>query len=116
MLLTPHSNTSIERLFSLVNKNKSTVRTNQNNSDRHRLDIERSLSLILVVKRDHPESVSSYLDYRTDDKLLHAAKKATVNYNNRVTEPGTISQGTIVLFRSFLMKKFKKQKKIIAFL
>ena len=100
MLLTPHSNTSIERLFSLVNKNKS------KNSDRHILDIERSLLLILVVKRDHPESVSSYLDYRTDDKLLHAAKKTTVNYKNRVTEPETISQGTIVLFRSFLMKKF----------
>ena len=73
MLLTPHSNASIESLFSLVNKNKSM------SSDRNRLNIEKSLSSILVVKLDRPESDSSYLDYDTNDKLLHAAKKATVN-------------------------------------
>ena len=108
VLLTPHSNFSIERVFSLVNKNKS------ESSDRNRLDIGRSLSSILVVKLDRPESVSSYLNYDTDDKLLHATKKATVNYKKRVTGQGTISQGTILLFRSFFMKKFQKEKKTIA--
>ena len=75
-LLTPQSNASIERIFSLVNKNKL------EGSDHNRLDIERSLLSILAVKLDRPESVSSCLDYDPDDKLLQATKKAAVNYNN----------------------------------
>ena len=76
LLLTPHCNASIERVFCLVNKNKS------EGSDRNRLDIEGSLSSILAVKFDCPESVSSCLDYDPDDKLLQAA---AVNYEKRVT-------------------------------
>ncbi len=53
VLITPHSNAGIERVFSLVNKNKS------EGSDRNRLDIERSLSSILAVKLDCPESFSN---------------------------------------------------------
>ena len=74
VLLTPHSNASIERVFSLVNKNKSEA------SNRNQLDIEGSLSSVLAVKLDRPESVSSCLDYDPDDKLLQEAKKAAVNY------------------------------------
>ena len=74
VLLTPHSNASIERVFSLVNKNKSEA------SNRNQLDIDGSLSSVLAVKLDRPESVSSCLDYDPDDMLLQEAKKAAVNY------------------------------------
>ena len=79
VLLTPHSNANIEGVFSLVNKNKS------EGSNRNRLNIEGSLSSILAVTLDHPESVSSCLDYDLGDKLLLAAKKAAVIYKKQVT-------------------------------
>ena len=50
VLTIPHSNAGIELLFSLVNKNKN------ESSDRNRLDIEGSLSSILTVKIERPES------------------------------------------------------------
>ena len=77
VLLTPHSNAGIERVFSLVNKNKS------DGSDRNRLDIEGSLSSVLAVKLDRPESFSHCTEYDPDSHLLEAAKKATVKYNKR---------------------------------
>ena len=43
VLLIPHSNTAIERLFSLVNKNKNEL------SNRNRLDQDKTLSSILAV-------------------------------------------------------------------
>ena len=46
-----HSNAGIERLFSLVNKNKN------EGSGRNRLDIEGSLSSILTVNLERPESI-----------------------------------------------------------
>ena len=79
VLLTPHSNASIERVVFLVNKNKS------EGSDSSRLGIEGSLLSILVVKLDGSESVSSCLDYDPDEKLLQTTKKVAVNYNKRVT-------------------------------
>ena len=79
VLLTPHANASIERVFSLVNKCKS------KGSNHDCLDIEGPFSLTLAVKLVCPESVSSCLDYDPDDKLLQAAEKVTVNYNKLVT-------------------------------
>jgi hypothetical protein len=72
----PHSNAGIEHVFSLVNKNKS------ENSDRNRLDIERSLSTILAVKLDRPESEFNCYDYSPSESLLKDAKKATKKYND----------------------------------
>ena len=46
-----HSNAGIERLFSLVNKNKN------EGSDRNRFDIGGSLSSILTVNLERPESI-----------------------------------------------------------
>ena len=43
VLLIPHSNAAIERLFSLVNKNKNEL------SNRNRLDQDKALSSILAV-------------------------------------------------------------------
>ena len=45
-----YCNAGIERLFSLVNKNKN------ESSERNRLDIKGSLSSILTVKLERPES------------------------------------------------------------
>ena len=50
VLITPHSNAGIERVYSLMNKNKS------EGSEKNRLDIDGSLSSILAVKLDRPES------------------------------------------------------------
>ena len=44
VLITPHSNAGIERVYSLVNKNRP------EGSERNRLDIDASLSSILAVK------------------------------------------------------------------
>ena len=76
VLLTLHSNASMERVFSRITKNKS------EGSDRNQLDIRGCLSSILTVRLDHSESVSSCLDYDPDNKLLQATKKVIVNYNN----------------------------------
>ena len=83
VLVTPHSNAGIERVYALVNKNKA------EGSDRNRLDIERSLSSILAAKLDQPEAFFKCYDFKPDAKLLAEAKKATTKYNNlhSVTKP-----------------------------
>ena len=75
VLLMPNSNAGIERLFSLVNKNK------KDGADRSRLDIEGSLSSILTVKLDRPESESKCYNFLPSAELLHDSKKATNTYN-----------------------------------
>ena len=79
VLLTPHSNASIERVVFVVNKNKS------EGNDRSRSDIEGCLLSILTVKLDGSESVSSCLDYDPDDSYYKQPKKAAVNYNKGIT-------------------------------
>ena len=76
ILLTPHSNAGIERVYSLVNKNKP------ENSDRNRLNIEGSLSSILSVKLDAPESSTKCYNFKPSSKLSEKAKKATTQYNS----------------------------------
>ena len=75
VLLIPHSNAGTERLFSLVNKNK------KYGADRSHLDIEGSLSPILTVKFDRPESESKCYNFLPSAELLHDSKKATSTYN-----------------------------------
>ena len=76
ILLTPHSNAGIGRVYSLVKKNKP------ENSDRNRLNIEGSLSSILSVKLDAPESSIKCYNFKPSSKLLEKAKKATTQYNS----------------------------------
>ena len=76
ILITPHSNAGIERVFSLGNKNKSA------GSDRNKLDIEGSLSSILAVKMERPESQEKCYCFLPSDELLNSAKKATYTYNS----------------------------------
>ena len=61
ILVTPNSNAGIERVYSIVNKNKS------ENSDRKRLDVNRSLSSILAVKLYRPESDHKCYDFHPDE-------------------------------------------------
>ena len=80
VLVTPHSNAGIERVFSLVNKNKS------EGSDRNRLSIEGSLSSILAVKLARPEIYEHCCyKYNPSKDLLSKAKKATNVYNSKHT-------------------------------
>ena len=58
VLATPHSNAGIEYLYSLFNKNK------KEGNDRNNLVIEGSLSVILTVKMDQPESFSKCYDFK----------------------------------------------------
>ena len=75
VLVTPHSNAGIKRVYALVNKNKA------EGTDRNRLDIEGSLSSILAVKLARPEAFFKCYDFKPDEKLLHDAKKAKRKYN-----------------------------------
>ena len=76
VLLIPYSNTAIERLLSLVNQNKN------ESSDRNRLDQDKTLSSILAVKLDRPDTSSDlYYEFQPNNKLLGMAKIAVVNYN-----------------------------------
>ena len=50
-LMIPHSNAGIERVSSMVNKNKN------ESPDRSRLDQDKTLSCILAVKLHRPEAI-----------------------------------------------------------
>ena len=58
-----------------ANKNKP------ENSQRNRLDIEGTLSSIIVVNLDRPECFTKCRDFKPSAKLLTKAKKATTEYN-----------------------------------
>ena len=74
-LITPHSKTGIERVFSLVNKNKSA------GSDRNRLDNEGSQFSILTFKTERPESQEKYCCFKPSERLLNSAKRTAYTYN-----------------------------------
>ena len=80
VLITPHSNAGIERVYSLVNKNKRV------STERSRLDIEGSLPSIIVVKLDRPESTKKCYEYVPNDELMSKAKSATNAYNTLHTK------------------------------
>ena len=69
--ITVHSNACIERIFSLVNKNKSA------GNDRKKLDIEESLSPIL----EKNESQEKCYCFKPSGELWNSTKKATNTYN-----------------------------------
>ena len=75
ILITPHSNAGIERVFSLVKKNKCA------GSNRDQLDIEGSLSSILTVKMEQPKYQEKCYCFKPSDELLNSTKKATYTYN-----------------------------------
>ena len=69
VFLIPHSNAAIERLLSLVNKNKT------ESSDRNPLDQDKTLSSILAVKLDRPDT-SSALCYEFQQTIGYDKKSS----------------------------------------
>ena len=78
VLVLPHSNAGLERLFSVVRKNKTDVRSS--------LKLDGTLSSILTTKTYNPESLNLRYKWRPDKDLLDLSKKATIAYNNEQTQ------------------------------
>ena len=73
VLIIPHSNAELERLFSIVRKNKSLERSS--------MKLDGTLSSILSMKTMYPESsVPCYL-WKPSDDILKTSKRAAMNYN-----------------------------------
>lgn len=71
VLVHPHSNAGLERLFSIVRKNKT--------ESRSCLKLDGTLSSILAMKSKYPESSVPCHRWKPDDSILKAAKSATCN-------------------------------------
>ena len=67
----PHSNASEERIFSLINKNKTPSR-------RSSLQVDNTLSSLIIVKI-HIDP----LQWNPSESLIQKAKKATKVYNEQ---------------------------------
>ena len=78
VLVIPHSNAEQERLFSIVKKNKTDSRSN--------LKLDGTLSSILAMKLQYPESSTPCHEWKPSDEMLKDAKNATVKYNKKHTE------------------------------
>ena len=70
VLVLPHSNASLERLFNVVRKNKSDRRSS--------LKLDDTLSSILTTKNYNPESLNLCYKSRPDKYLLDSSKKTTI--------------------------------------
>ena len=73
VLILPHSNAGEERLFSMVRKHKT--------DSRSRLKLDGTLSNLLAMKLQYPESISSCYKFNPSKSLLTNSKKATTAYN-----------------------------------
>lgn len=67
----PHSNAGEERIFSLVNKNKTPSRSS--------LALDGTLSSLIMVKTH----IENPLDWKPSETLLKNAKRATIEYNEK---------------------------------
>ena len=73
VLTVPHSNTTQERVFSMVRKNKTEFRSN--------LDMNIALNSILQIKMTIPESLCPCFHWKPSKDLLRESKKSTWEYN-----------------------------------
>ena len=73
-LILPHSNAEDERVFSLINENKTAFRPN--------LSLDRTLSSIVAVKLATPEPC---MKFEPPPNIIAMARKATMNYNRAHT-------------------------------
>ena len=74
VLVLPHSNASLERLFSIVRKNKSDMRSS--------LKLNGTLSSILYMKSHNPESITLCFKWRPNQDLLELSRKAAKAYSD----------------------------------
>ena len=70
VLTLPHSNAEEERVFSLINKNKTKFRPN--------LSLDGTLSSIVTVKLANPEPSAKF---EPPPDVVQTAKKTTMEYN-----------------------------------
>eukprot|EP00795_Rhopilema_esculentum_P012577 gene12577-3276_t len=73
ILIIPHSNAELERLFSIVKKNKSIERSS--------MKLGGTLSSILAMKTMYPESNTPCYSWKPTEEVLESSKKATNKYN-----------------------------------
>ena len=78
VLIIPHSNAELERLFSIVRKNKSLERAS--------MKLDGTLSIILSMKIMYPESSVPCHLWKPSDDILKASKRAAMNYNKEHTD------------------------------
>ena len=78
VVVIPHSNAEQERLFSIVQKNKTDSRSH--------LNLDGTLSSILAMKLQYPESSTPCHKWKPNDEMLKDSKKATVKYNKKQIE------------------------------
>lgn len=71
VLTIPHSNAGEERIFSLINKNRTPSRSS--------LQLEGTLSSIITVKTH----ITDPLEWKPTESLVKSAKKATMEYNRQ---------------------------------
>jgi hypothetical protein len=74
VLVLPHSNAGEERLFSMVRKNKTDSRSS--------LKLDGTLSNLLAMKLQYPESSVPCFRWNPDEVLLTDSKKAAKAYND----------------------------------
>ena len=74
VLVLPHSNASLERLFSIIRKNKTDMRSS--------LKLDGTLCSILSIKTHIPESITPCFKWRPDQDLLELSRKAAYNYKH----------------------------------
>ena len=69
VLVLPHSNAELERLFSVVRKNKTDSRSS--------LKLDGTLSSILAMKSKYPESRKPCFKWEPDKEIIKSAKSTT---------------------------------------
>ena len=74
VLVLPHSNASLKRLFSIIRKNKTDMPSS--------LKWDGTLSRIISMKTHNPESITLCFKWRPDQDLLKLSRKAAKAYND----------------------------------
>ena len=74
VLVLPHSNASLKRLFSIIRKNKTDMQSS--------LKLDGTLSSILSMKTHNPESITLCFKWRPDQDLLELSREAAKAYND----------------------------------
>ena len=75
ILVLPHSNASLEWLFSIIRKNKTDMRSS--------LKLDGTLYSILCMKTNNPESITPCFKWRPDQDLLELSRKAAKTYSDK---------------------------------
>ena len=73
VLTTPHSNGAEERVFSMINKNKTQFCST--------LDLGKSLNFIMLIKMNSPEGLVPCHKIKFSEQRLRKCKSACMHYN-----------------------------------